>query len=180
MKYQTVNNPDIVGTLHHYAGVPSVYTRPRNVEIWLPPDYDENDTDGYAVLYMHDGQNLFEPRKSFIGVDWGIDETISALRAENEIVPVIVAAAWNTPQRLREYLPQRPYCSHLSQPSRRLVRKQYGGMPISDDYLRFLVYELKPFVDSRYRTRPGQASTFVMGSSMGAPGRLLRGAASPW
>jgi predicted alpha/beta superfamily hydrolase len=116
---------------------------------------------------MHDGQNLFESQKSFIGVDWGMDETMAALSGENEIRPTIVVAIWNTPQRLREYLPQRPFCNHQSQPSMSRVIKRYGGTPISDNYLRFLVYELKPFVDSRYRTRPEREFTFLMGSSMG-------------
>lgn len=167
MEYQTVKNPDLIGTLHHYPSVPSLFTSARNVEIWLPPGYDQDNADGYAVLYMHDGQNLFEPQKSFIGVDWGMDESLAALYGEGEIPPTMVVAVWNTPQRLREYLPQRPFCDHCSGFSRKLLIKQYGGMPLSDNYLRFLVYELKPFVDSRYRTRPEQASTFVMGSSMG-------------
>ncbi len=167
MRWRRVENPDLIGTLHHYSGVPSAFIKPRNVETWLPPDYDENHAEGYAVLYMHDGQNLFEPQKSFIGVDWGLDETLTALGRKGEIPPTMVVAVWNTPKRLYEYLPQQPYCCHLSRHLRRFVRKQYGGMPISDNYLRFLVHELKPLVDSRYRTRPEQASTFVMGSSMG-------------
>ena len=162
-----VKNPDLIGTLHHFPSVPSVFIDPRNVEIWLPPDYDEGDAGGYAVLYMHDGQNLFESQKSCIGVDWGMDETMAALGRENEIRPTIVVAIWNTPQRLREYLPQRPFCEHQSQRSMSRVIKRYGGTPISDNYLRFIVYELKPFVDSRYRTRPEREFTFLMGSSMG-------------
>ena len=167
MNYRVVDNPDLAGTLHHYPGLPSHFIRPRNVEVWLPPDYDENSPSGYPVLYMHDGQNLFEPQKAYIGVDWGVDETVTALAAQGQIPPAIVVGVWNTPQRLREYLPQQPYCCHLSRHVRRLVRKQYGGMPLADRYLRFLVHELKPFVDRRYRTQPGPASTFVMGSSMG-------------
>lgn len=162
-----VKNPDLIGSLHHFPSVPSLFINPRNVEIWLPPDYDEEHADGYAVLYMHDGQNLFESQKSFIGVDWGMDETMALLCQERETRPTIVVAIWNTPQRLCEYLPQRPFCDHESQHSRRRVIKRYGGVPISDKYLRFIVYELKPFVDSRYRTRPEQAFTFLMGSSMG-------------
>ena len=165
--YSPVKKPDLIGTLHHYPSVPSLFINPRNVEIWLPPDYDEGNANGYAVLYMHDGQNLFESQKSFIGVDWGMDETMAALSGVNEIRPTIVVAIWNTPQRLREYLPQRPFCNHQSQRSMSRVIKRYGGTPISDNYLRFLVYELKPFVDSRYRTRPERKFTFLMGSSMG-------------
>jgi predicted alpha/beta superfamily hydrolase len=92
---------------------------------------------------------------------------MAALCQEREIRPTIVVGIWNTPQRLREYLPQRPFCDHQSQHSRNRVITRYGGMPISDNYLRFLVYELKPFVDSRYRTRREREFTFMMGSSMG-------------
>jgi predicted alpha/beta superfamily hydrolase len=165
--YSLVKNPDLNGSLHHYPSLPSMFINPHNVEIWLPPDYDEGNANGYAVLYMHDGQNLFESQKSFTGVDWGMDETMAALSRENEIRPAMVVAIWNTPQRLREYLPQRPFCNHPSRRSMNRVIKRYGGTPISDNYLRFLVYELKPFVDSCYRTRPERESTFMMGSSMG-------------
>ncbi len=165
--FSLVKNPDLIGTLHHFPSVPSLFINHRNVEVWLPPDYDEGNANGYAVLYMHDGQNLFEPQKSYIGVDWGMDEAMAALGRENEIRPTIVVAIWNTPQRLREYLPQRPFSDHQFQRSRRRVIKRYGGTPLSDNYLRFIVYELKPFVDSRYRTRPERDFTFLMGSSMG-------------
>jgi predicted alpha/beta superfamily hydrolase len=160
-------NTELIGTLHHFPSLPSTFTHPRNVDVWLPPNYNADDASGYNVLYMQDGQNLFESQKSFIGVDWGLDQTMAGLCRKKEIRPTIVVGIWNTPQRLREYLPQRPFCNHLSHQSRRRVIKRYGGTPISDKYLRFLVDELKPFVDRRYRTRPERESTFVMGSSMG-------------
>ncbi len=162
-----VKNADLIGTLHHFPSLPSTFINPRNVDVWLPPNYDEGDAGGYNVLYMQDGQNLFESQKSFIGVDWGMDQTMATLCQEKEIRPTIVVGIWNTPQRLREYLPQRPFCEHQSQQSRSRVIKRYGGVPISDRFLRFLVYELKPFVDRRYCTRPEREFTFLMGSSMG-------------
>jgi predicted alpha/beta superfamily hydrolase len=161
-------NPDLIGTLHHFPSVPSLFINPRNVDVWLPPDYDEGNASGYNVLYMHDGQNLFESQKSYIGVDWGLDQTMAVLYQKKKIQPTIVVGVWNTPQRLREYLPQRPFCDYQSQQSKSRVIKRYGGVPISDKYLRFLVNELKPFVDRRYRTRPEREFTFLMGSSMGA------------
>jgi predicted alpha/beta superfamily hydrolase len=162
-----VKNSDLIGTLHHFPSVPSLYIEARKVDIWLPPNYSEGDPSRFNVLYMHDGQNLFEPQKSFTGVDWGLDQTMVTLRQKKEIRPTLVVGIWNTPQRLREYLPQRPFCDHQSQQSRSRVIKRYGGTPISDNYLRFLVYELKPFIDRRYRTRPEREFTFLMGSSMG-------------
>ena len=162
-----VKNPDLIGTLHRFPSVSSQFIEPRNVDVWLPPDYGQSDVDGYAVLYMHDGQNLFEAQNSYIGVDWGLDNTMATLCQKGRIRPTIVVGVWNTPQRLREYLPQRPFCDNQSQYLRSRVIKRYGGMPISDNYLRFLVCELKPFVDSRYRTRPAREFTLLMGSSMG-------------
>ena len=147
--------------------MPGRCIKPRHVQVWLPPDYDANDADRYAVLYMHDGQNLFESQKAFIGVDWGMDETMAALCGRADMLPTIVVGIWNTPLRLREYLPQRPFCDYQSQLSRSRVLKRYGGVPISDHYLRFVVNELKPFVDRRYRTRPEREFTFMIGSSMG-------------
>ena len=161
------SSADLIGTLHHFQDVPSLFVKPRNVDIWLPPGYDEADADRHHVLYVQDGQNLFESQKAFTGVDWGLDQTMADLCEKKKIPPTIVVGVWNTPHRMREYLPQRPFCEHQCQPSRNRVTKRYGGPPISDPYLRFLVGELKPFVDRRYRTRPGRGSTFLMGSSMG-------------
>jgi predicted alpha/beta superfamily hydrolase len=92
---------------------------------------------------------------------------MAALCQKKEVRPTLVVGIWNTPQRLREYLPQRSFCDHQSQQSRGRVIKRYGGTPLSDKYLRFLIYELKPFIDRRYRTRPEREFTFMMGSSMG-------------
>ena len=160
-------NANLIGTLHHFPSIPSLFINPRNVDVWVPPNYDESDVVGYNVLYMQDGQNLFESKKSYIGVDWGMDQTMADLCQKKEIRPTIVVGIWNTPQRLREYLPQRPFSDHQSQQSRNRVIKRYGGVPLSDKYLRFLVEELKPFIDRRYHIRPERESTFLMGSSMG-------------
>ena len=162
-----VENPNLMGSLHHFQSVPSIFSAPRNVEIWLPPGYDQDLRTRYAVLYMQDGQNLFEAQKAFIGVDWGMDETLTRLCRAKEIQPTLVVGIWNTPQRLREYLPQRPFGNPLAPRVKRKVIKYYGGMPLSDLYLRFMVEELKPFIDCRYRTRPEREFTFLMGSSMG-------------
>ena len=98
--FSPVENPDLIGTLHHFPSMPSRFINPRNVEIWLPPDYDEANANGYAVLYMHDGQNLFEPQKSHTGVDWGMDETMAVLCRKKEIRPTIVVGIWNTSSRV--------------------------------------------------------------------------------
>jgi predicted alpha/beta superfamily hydrolase len=78
-----------------------------------------------------------------------------------------VVGVWNSPLRWREYLPQKPYESPALQKHHPFFLERAGGPPISDAYLKFLVEELKPFIDSKYRTLPDRQNTFVMGSSMG-------------
>jgi len=115
---------------------------------------------------MQDGQNLFDPQTSFLGVDWGIDEAMRRLTAEQRVSAAIVVGIWNTPQRSQEYMPQRP----LEQ-RRRKEQGQLGKAavrkPLSDRYLKFLLTEVKPFLDDHYRTLADRENTFIMGSSMG-------------
>ena len=154
------------GWLEHYAAFPSAHVAPRAVDVWLPPGYDTT-VRTYPVIYMHDGQNLFEPSWAFAGVDWGIDEAMVRLVEQGLTAGAIVVGVWNVEQRRREYMPQKP----LAIASVREAARLYAGEPDfeawSDRYLRFLVEELKPHIDATYRTTPEQASTFVMGSSMG-------------
>ena len=159
----------MLGELQHHPRFASHYVAPRNVDVWLPPRYYETDTRSFPVVYMQDGQNLFDPRTSFLGVDWGIPEAMGRLIAEGRIREAIVVGIWNTPKRVQEYLPQRPF--EMSPQARmkaqlRLWRWVFGR-PISDRYLKFLIEELKPFINERYRTLSDQEHTFIMGSSMG-------------
>jgi len=114
---------------------------------------------------MHDGQNLFDAKLAGYGVEWGIDEHVSAL-AKRGIGPAIVVGIANSPLRWREYAPA-SIIKHLSPKTRALIEQGYGGPPLSAAYLRFIVEELKPWVDKHYRTRPEQPHTLMMGSSMG-------------
>jgi len=149
----------------------------RQVEIWLPPGYGR-DTVRYPVLYMHDGQNVFDPKTSFGGVDWGIDETMTTLIAQGRVRPAIVVATWNTPKRLNEYM-----AAKALPPGADSVDMGWGqrfaGPWIGDAYLRFMVEELKPYVDRTYRTKRGRADTYVMGSSMGGVLSLYAAAEYP-
>lgn len=149
----------------------------RRVEVWLPPDY-ATDTAHYPVLYMHDGQNVFDPATAYGGVDWGVDETMTALIAARAIRPAIVVAVWNTPARGQEYMAAKAIPA--GEPSLgRGTPVVYHGPWLGDGYQRFLVEELKPFIDRSYRTRPGRADTFVMGSSMGGIASLYAMAEYP-
>lgn len=155
------------GTIHRHAHVHSRYVEPRHVDVWLPPGYYNTPSQHYPVIYMHDGQNLFDPALSYAGVDWGIDTTITQLMQHEQLPGLIVVGIWNSPERLREYMPARMlFAPHHRMQLSQFVR-QYGGPPLSQHYLAFLVTELKPLIDATYRTRPDQRHTFVMGSSMG-------------
>ena len=155
------------GQLLRYAAFASENIKPRPVDIWLPPGYDDGDDARYPVIYMHDGQNLFEPGLAYVGVDWGIDEAIVRLMHAGKTGGAIVVAPWHTERRRAEYMPQKPLSTPAMREQARRFAAENGALPFSDFYLRFLVEELKPFVDATYRTRPGREATFIMGSSMG-------------
>ena len=155
------------GTLICHPEFSSQYVMPRNVDIWLPPGYHESGTNRFPVLYMHDGQNLFNPDTSFTGVAWGVDEAIVRLKGESKVREIVVVGIWNTTRRLQEYLPQRPLEQSKEMVPDDRINGAQPGMPLSDNYLRFIVTELKPFVDNTYRTLAGRSDTFMMGSSMG-------------
>jgi predicted alpha/beta superfamily hydrolase len=116
---------------------------------------------------MHDGQNLFNPRSSYIGVAWDINGAMTSMMNERKIRPAVIVGIWNTQKRIAEYMPQKATT----------IKNTYdiAGIPIvthdaivSDNYLKFIIQEVKPFVDAKYRTLPDQPNTFIMGSSMGA------------
>lgn len=155
------------GRTEHWQDVPSAHVNARNVDVWLPPSYGEHPQQHYPVLYMHDGQNLFDPSLSYTGTDWDVDGVMTRLIAQGDIREAIVVGVWNTPLRFAEYMPKAPIRGEI-------VGSGIAGRPIgrrdevlSDDYLRFLVEELKPFIDAQYHTLPGRDDTLVMGSSMG-------------
>ena len=136
----------VLGRLVYWPNVRSAHLTPtRHVVVWLPPDYDSNTTRRYKVLYMHDAQNIFDPRQSFNGVDWGVDEAIMRLVGRGVMEPVIVVGAYSSGERSVEYSP-------------------WHG---AERYARFLADELMPRVNREFRTLTGPANTAVMGSSMG-------------
>jgi len=154
------------GTLVDLGMVQSKYADARHVTVWLPSSYRPAGP-RHAVLYMHDGQNLFDPDTGYGGMEWKVDETLDRLIRERKVRPTIVVAIWNTPKRLREYVPSKAF-GHLPPQYMDRVRGRYGGDPLSDGYLKFIVRELKPRIDKRFRVRTDRANTAIMGSSMGA------------
>jgi pimeloyl-ACP methyl ester carboxylesterase len=154
------------GTIVDLGVVQSKYADPRKVIVWLPRTYRPGGP-RHAVLYMHDGQNLFDKATAGYGVEWEIDETLDRLIREKKVRPTIVVGIWNTPKRLREYVPSKAF-AHLPPKYMEQVRGLYGGDPLSDGYLKFIVEELKPAIDKRFRVKTDRANTAIMGSSMGA------------
>lgn len=153
------------GRLVNYPNFESQFVTPRDVTVWLPDGYSDKGP-RLPVVYMQDGENLFDALHSLSGVSWGVPDTVSRLIREHKIPPVIIVGIASTAARGREYLPQRIY-DLLPDATRMLIRQSWGGPPESDQYLKFLVYELKPFIDATYRTQWDRPGTYIMGSSMG-------------
>lgn len=116
---------------------------------------------------MHDGQNLFDDALSFTGSSWNVGEMVHKLSESGEIPKVIVVGIWNTPDRLGEYMPQKPIEKQVENIKDCWFTQAYGVQIQSDNYLKYIVDEIKPFVDSTYRSLPEQEHTSMMGSSMG-------------
>ena len=154
------------GTIVDLGVLKSRYADPRRVVVWLPPGYSRRGPK-YSVLYMHDGQNLFDKATAGYGMEWEIDEHLSRLIAEKKVRPTIVVGIWNTPKRLQEYVPSKAF-NGLPPEYRAKVRALYGGDPLSDGYLKFIVRELRPMIDRKFNVKTDRSNTAIMGSSMGA------------
>ena len=154
------------GKIIRYENFRSGYVDSRNVDVWLPDGYSPENK--YAVLYMHDGQMLFDSTHTWNHQEWGVDETMTKLKKEGRIKDCIVVAVWNIPEkRFAEYFPQKIIDS-IPEPTRnKILSKQLKVTPRADNYLKFLVRELKPFIDSSYSTHRDPVNTCIMGSSMG-------------
>ena len=159
----TADDPASPSRIEHLPDFPSRFVKARNVDVWLPAGYPQPGT-RYAVVYMQDGQNLFNPKNSYGGVAWEVDSTLAALGPA--VRPCIVVGIWNTDRRFTEYAPAKPYAA-LNAATKAKIGQERPGLPLSDAYLKFVVRELKPYVDQHFRTSPRRADTFVAGSSMG-------------
>jgi len=144
---QEATSSGITGELITIPNFSSSYVDSRDIFVWLPPSYHRQQDKRYPVIYMHDGQNLFDPKSSYSGVDWGVDERMTDLIASGTIHEAIVVGIANTPKRIPEYIP--------------LVDT------LADQYLKFIVKEVKPYIDAQYRSAPNKKNTFIMGSSAG-------------
>ncbi len=125
--------------------LPTPLKERKTLWIWLPPSYDSTSLK-YPVLYMHDGQNVFDPRTSGFGNEWSVDEVMTSLIKKKKIREAIVVGVSSGSNRNGEYTYNRQ--GHL--------------------YADFLIKTLKPYIDSNYRTKKDRNNTYLMGSSMGA------------
>jgi enterochelin esterase-like enzyme len=157
------------GAIERIANMMSRHVDARNVDVWLPPGYEAaSSSKRYAVLYMHDGQMLFDPQSTWNKQAWQIDRTLAALIASGKVRDTIVVGIWNNGKRRHsEYYPEK-FLPHLPEKERALfIEKGLDAKPRADAYLRFIVEELKPMIDARYRTVTDKSGTFIAGASMG-------------
>lgn len=159
------------GKLFRIENFPSKFVKPRNVDVWLPENYSKDKK--YAVLYMHDGQMLFDSTTTWNKQEWKVDEFASTLMKDGKTKDFIVVAMWNISEiRHSDYFPNKPF-QNLASKDSILEKTKRGKNPLfkedinSDNYLKFIVEEVKPYVDKKYSTLTDAQNTFVMGSSMG-------------
>jgi predicted alpha/beta superfamily hydrolase len=142
------------GSVHYHHDFASRFVpHPRTLAVWLPPGYDLAPAHRFPVLYMQDGQNLFDPETAFASNPWWADEVAEREVRAGRVRPLIIVGVANSADRLHEYGPRR--CGRGRAEDR------------SRDYGRFLVEEVKPFIDASYRTLRDAEHTGVGGSSMG-------------
>jgi predicted alpha/beta superfamily hydrolase len=126
-------------------------THKRDIIVWLPPSYEKNTKKHYPVLYMNDGQNIFDPTTAFTGYDWRVDEVADSLIALKRIEEIIIVGIYNSPDRLPEY----------------------SDSDLGKAYMNFVINDVKSLVDSTYRTKPSKEHTGIIGSSLGGLSSLL-------
>ena len=134
----------ITGSVEYFHNLKGEGIKDRDVIVWLPPGYNENSNERYPVLYMHDGQNIVDPKTSSFGTDWQIDEAADSLIRNKMIKPVIIVGIYNTPDRSSEY----------------------AANDTGYAYMDFIIHKLKPMIDSTYRTLPDRENTAAGGSSL--------------
>lgn len=173
LKAQTSLPKVVSGKIERIENFRSKYVTTRNIDIWLPEGYTGSTK--YAVLYMHDGQMLYDAAQTWNKQAWEIDDVASGLLLKNEIRNFIVVGIWNGDQtRHPDYFPEKPF-NHLTRAQKEIAVAQLRDAgrasetfrPQSDKYLKFIVEELKPYIDRKYSVNTGRDNTFIAGSSMG-------------
>jgi len=135
----------ITGNVKYHRNFLGQGIKPRDIIVWLPPGYESNSVKNYPVLYMHDGQNVVDPRTSLFQVDWQLDENADTLISNILIEPIIIVGIYNTSDRNFEY----------------------DESVLGKTYMNFIIDSLKPFIDRKYRTKPDRENTANGGASLG-------------
>jgi predicted alpha/beta superfamily hydrolase len=152
------SSASVTGELRLHEFQSRIFRNTRLLRVWLPPGYNQSENGGrhYPVLYLNDGQNLFDPATAYIGTDWQVDEAATRLIEQDKVPPLIVVGIDNAQKdRAKEYLPYRS----MHPPVWRPQGKYYPD---------FLLNEVMPFVVRRYRIAEGPDNTGLGGSSLGA------------
>jgi predicted alpha/beta superfamily hydrolase len=158
----------LTGNIQRHPAFPSkILGNRRDVLVYLPKGYRRSPTRRYPVLYLHDGQNVFDAATSFAGVEWGADDTAERLTVAKLIEPIIIVAVANTGEdRIHEYAPTPARLDPLKRIKSKGALRSYG---------RFLIEELKPVIDRKYRTKRQAEFTGLGGSSLGGLATLVLG-----
>ncbi len=158
------------GRVQRITEIPSAYIKPRPVDVWLPDGYSKEKE--YAVLYMHDGQMLFDTATTWNKQEWKVDEIAGQLQKNQKTKNFIVVAVHNISEiRWNDYFPAKAM-DFVSEDDKAKItalahRNNANTDLYADDYLKFLVEELKPLIDSVYSVESDTANTSIAGSSMG-------------
>ena len=153
-----MENSSVTGDLRMHEFSSRVFYNTRMLRVWLPPGYDDTENEGrkYPVFYLNDGQNLFDRETAFAGVEWQADETADRLIREGKVPLLIIVGIDNAQrERVREFLPYRSIYPTILR-------------PLGKRYLKFLLDEVMPFIQLRYRLASGAENTGLGGSSLGA------------
>lgn len=158
------------GSLFRVDKFPSEYITPRPVDVWLPEGYSKDKK--YSVLYMHDGQNLFDSTTTWNKQEWKVDDWATQLMKDRKTKDFIVVGIHNIsqirwqdlfPEKAMDYMDVKVLDSLMALAKKSNFNVDFKG----DEYLKFLVEELKPVIDNQYSVYTDRQHTFVMGSSMG-------------
>src|SRR3982074_853080 len=143
MRFAFMPPTTLTGNIQQHRAFPSkILKNRRDVLVYLPPGYRRFSTRHFPVLYLNDGQNVFDAATSFGGIEWGVDETAQRLVKQQLIEPVIIVAVANIGEaRIHEYAPSRGRLDGEKRKRSKGLLRHYG---------RFLINELKPFIDARY------------------------------
>ncbi len=163
--------PEVVwGDLHRYTAHCEALDADFTVDVLLPEGYDENKEERYPVIYMHDGQNLFDAKRNWNGQSWDIDDALAMLTSKDVVRrPIIVGVHNRGELRPSDLIPEKVCREYINADDRlasgmwTLTSSCFNG----DEYAEFIARKLKPAIDEMFMTLNGPQDTFVMGSSMG-------------